>query len=43
MGTGIERSKEAYNGRGTDFYQSAPGAVGSVLLAAAAVARLEVF
>ena len=40
MGTGIEPNVAGYEARGTDFWQSAPGGVGAVLLAAAAVEKL---
>jgi len=41
MGTGIMPNASGYNSRGTDFFQSSPGGVGTVLRAAAAVAKLH--
>ena len=38
-GTGIEPDVAGYNGRPTDFAESAPGGVGAVLFAAKAVYR----
>ena len=40
MGTGIQTNLTGYSKRGTDYFQSAPGGVGSVLLAAAAMDAL---
>lgn len=37
MGTGIMPTKEGYNGRGRDYWQSSPGGVGTVLRAAVAI------
>ena len=41
MGTGIQSNLTGYATRGTDYMQSAPGGVGSVLIACSALDRLE--
>ena len=40
MGTGIQANFTQYNERGTDYWQSSPGGVGTVLRAAVAMKKM---